>query len=109
MHEASNITIGDGCLFSDCLITSSDMHSILDLDTHKRINRAQDILIESNVWIGYEALILKGSKIGKGCVVGSRSTVTSSTPFEPNCIIVGNPAKIGRRNIFWDSSLLDAS
>ena len=39
-----------------------------------------DIVVEDDVWIGYDCIILPGSKIGKGSVVGARSVVTGTIP-----------------------------
>lgn len=54
------------------------------------------IIIEDDVWIGANAIILKGVIIGKGSVIGAGSVVTKS--IEPYSIVVGNPVKvIGKR------------
>lgn len=50
-----------------------------------------DIEIEDDVWIGMDALILGGVKIGKGAVVAARSVVT--TDVEPYTLVAGIPAK----------------
>ncbi|ENO87039.1 streptogramin A acetyl transferase [Thauera linaloolentis 47Lol = DSM 12138] len=50
-----------------------------------------DTIIGNDVWIGYEALIMPGIKIGNGTIVSSRSVVTSDVP--PYTIVGGNPAK----------------
>jgi acetyltransferase-like isoleucine patch superfamily enzyme len=50
------------------------------------------IVIEDDVWIGFNTTILKGVTIGKGAIVGASSVVTRSIP--PGVIVVGNPAKI---------------
>ena len=50
-----------------------------------------NIEIGHDVWIGHEAVILPGVKIGDGCIIGSQSVVTKSA--EPYTIIGGNPAK----------------
>lgn len=50
-----------------------------------------DTVIGNDVWIGYEALIMPGIKIGNGAVVSSRSVVVSDVP--PYTIVGGNPAK----------------
>ena len=56
---------------------------------------AQPIIIESNVWIGFEACILPGVTIGEGSVVGARAVVTESVP--PYSVVGGNPARVLRR------------
>jgi len=50
------------------------------------------IIIEDDVWIGFNATILKGVTIGKGAIVGACSVVTKDVPS--NTVVVGNPAKI---------------
>jgi acetyltransferase-like isoleucine patch superfamily enzyme len=50
-----------------------------------------DVLIGNDVWIGYEALILSGVKIGDGAVIAARSVV--SRDIEPYSIVGGTPAK----------------
>lgn len=50
-----------------------------------------DTVIGNDVWIGYDALIMPGVKIGDGSIVASRSVVTSDVP--PYTIVGGNPAR----------------
>ncbi|WP_432719894.1 Vat family streptogramin A O-acetyltransferase [Jeongeupia wiesaeckerbachi] len=50
-----------------------------------------DTVIGNDVWIGYEALIMPGVKIGNGAIVSSRSVVVADVP--PYTIVGGNPAK----------------
>ncbi|MFB6456683.1 type B chloramphenicol O-acetyltransferase [Chitinophaga sp. Hz27] len=51
-----------------------------------------DTIIGNDVWIGGEAMIMPGIKIGDGAVIGSRALVTKDV--EPYAIVGGNPAKI---------------
>jgi acetyltransferase-like isoleucine patch superfamily enzyme len=55
---------------------------------------ARPIHIERNVWIGFDACILPGVRIGEGSIVGARSVVTQDVP--PFTIVAGNPARIIR-------------
>lgn len=50
-----------------------------------------DIVIGSDVWIGYEAVILSGVHIGDGAVIGARAVVTRDV--EPYTIVGGTPAR----------------
>jgi virginiamycin A acetyltransferase len=50
-----------------------------------------DTIVGNDVWIGYEALIMPGVKIGNGAIVSSRSVVVSDVA--PYSIVGGNPAK----------------
>lgn len=49
------------------------------------------IILEDEVWIGTNALIMSGVKIGKGSVVAAGSVVVKDV--EPYSIVGGNPAK----------------
>ena len=53
--------------------------------------KIDDIIIESDVWIGRNVTILSGVHIGRGCTVGAGAVVSKSLP--PYCIAVGVPAK----------------
>lgn len=50
-----------------------------------------DIVIGSDVWIGYEAVILSGVTIGDGAIIGTRAVVTKDVP--PYTIVGGVPAR----------------
>lgn len=52
----------------------------------------QDVEIGNDVWIGQEAMIMKGVKIGNGAIIGARSIVTQNVP--EYAIAVGIPAKV---------------
>ena len=105
LHEPGRIDIGADCLIaSETLMMASDMHSIIDLETGKRINPAANIVIFDKVWLGHESTVLKGASIGSGSVIGYRSTVSSAVP--ENSLAVGSPARVVRTGIRWDPKLL---
>ncbi|AZC19068.1 Chloramphenicol acetyltransferase [Pseudomonas sp. CMR5c] len=56
---------------------------------------AGDTVIGNDVWIGSEAVIMPGIKVGDGAVIGTRALVTRDV--EPYAIIGGNPAKTIRK------------
>lgn len=60
-----------------------------------------DIVIGNDVWIGYEAVILAGVKIGDGAIIGTRSVVTKDVP--PYTIVGGVPAKPIRKRFSDDT------
>ncbi len=51
-------------------------------------------IIGNDVWIGVNALILDGVKIGDGVIIGANAVVTKDVPAF--AIVVGSPAKIIR-------------
>lgn len=50
-----------------------------------------DIVIGNDVWIGYDAVIMTGVRIGDGAIIGTRAVVTKDV--EPYSIVGGVPAK----------------
>lgn len=50
-----------------------------------------DTEIGNDVWIGYDALIMPGIKIGNGAIVAARAVVTRDVP--PYTVVGGNPAQ----------------
>ena len=57
---------------------------------------AAPVVLRDHVWIGANAVILKGVEIGRGAVVAAGAVVTKNIP--PNEIWGGVPAKkIGER------------
>ena len=103
--EAGNIRIGDDCMFSEQIyMTNSDMHSVIDAATGKRINPPADITIEPHVWIGLGATILKGTHIKRDAVVAAHSVVRGHVPG--GTIVAGIPAKVIRTGVTWDRRLL---
>ncbi len=56
---------------------------------------AKPIKIGKNCFIGCNAIILKGTELGDGCVVGAGAVVSGK--FEPDSVIVGNPARCIRK------------
>ncbi len=102
------IDIGSHCLISwNVGIADSDFHP---LEPAQRLIDAQalapffkdrparpklktaPVRIADNVWIGMNAVILKGVTIGENSIVGAGSVVTKSVP--PNTVVAGNPAVI---------------
>jgi chloramphenicol O-acetyltransferase type B len=63
---------------------------------------AGDTVIGNDVWIGAEAMIMPGIRIGHGAVIGSRALVTRDV--EPYAIVGGNPARVIRKR-FDDAAI----
>ena len=105
------VFIGSYCEFNitkrieinnDCLIASNCKFIDHDHGISKdvRINIQQcveeEIIIEEDVWIGANAVVLKGVKIGKGAIIGAGTVLTKSVPAYE--IWAGVPGKkIGER------------
>ena len=103
-----SVTIGDSCMFSwGSVITDSWIHNgnndvsvrrkmLQDLSStetrHPEFYNPLPVIIEDNVWVGFDAVILPGVRVGKGAVVGCKTIVSEDVPAY--AVVVGNPAKI---------------
>lgn len=113
------LVVGKDCMFSyNITLQCGDGHSIFDVTTGKNVNsivenqlpKANMLVLGEHVWIGRNAVIMHGSNIGSGSIVGAQSFVKGC--FPNNCAIGGNPAKIVKKNIAWSrnncsSNILD--
>jgi acetyltransferase-like isoleucine patch superfamily enzyme len=95
LHSNSSITIGHHVgIGANVRIFDNDFHSINYLDRISNVPEkilTQPILLEDNVWIGANAIILKGVNIGRGAIVGAGSVVTKD--IQAFSLWAGNPAR----------------
>lgn len=105
MHENSKLTIRNKCMFSSNItIWTADGHTVFNKDTKKVLNFLpnRDLLIGEHSWIGYGCTIYKNGSLGKNSVLAGSSVLTKKIDAE-NVVVAGNPAKIIKTNIDWDS------
>lgn len=50
------------------------------------------IIIEDDVWIGCNAIVMRGVRVGTGAIISAGSVVTKDVP--PNTMVAGNPAVV---------------
>lgn len=106
--EYATVCIGEDCMLaSDVEIRADDAHPIFDIDSGERINLPRPIDIGNHVWLGARAVILGGSEIGDGSVIGLGSVVKGKIPN--NCVAAGIPAKVIRRDCAWERPHLTLS
>lgn len=92
--QASNgVTIDRSVLIAPGVKIISGNH---DLDNFSAPSTPTDPLeIGANCWLGANAIVLAGVRLGPGTIVGAGSVVTKS--FEQgNIVIAGNPARVVR-------------
>lgn len=91
-----SISIGNGVVISkNVTIRDSDDHRI---SPGGKISAP--IVIEDHVWIGLNATILKGVRIGSGSVIAAGAVVTRDVPR--NSLAGGVPARVLKENIAWE-------
>ncbi len=95
------IKIGDNVVFAHgCVVRNTDGHSILN-GWGKVVNEPANIIIEDDVWLMTRCIILKGTRLKRGTAVAANSLVNKSFD-EEHILIGGTPARILKRNFFWD-------
>lgn len=90
------LVIGSHSTISGNVFISNVNHSYQELNVHALQQKllVKDTIIGSYCFIGYGAVILPGTKLGKQCIVGANSVVSGE--FPDYCVIAGAPAKIIR-------------
>lgn len=100
-ENGSVLEIGEDCMLAKNIeIRTGDSHSIIDLSSGNRINKAASVCLADHVWVGNGATILKGVAIGENAVVATGAIVTSNVP--PETLVAGVPAKTIKTSITWD-------
>ncbi|GAB4165165.1 MAG: hypothetical protein Fur0032_01730 [Terrimicrobiaceae bacterium] len=104
-ESGTTLEIGNDCMFSTNIeVRTGDSHAIFDRPSGERINPGKDVVLGDHVWVGTRALILKGARIPRGCVVAAGSVVSKAFD-EESVILAGSPATILRRDIVWSREL----
>ena len=86
-----NIHIGEYCQIANNVIIVSINHKINGEKYFDNVEFA-DIKIGNNVWIGSNAIILPGVKIGDNSIIAAGAVVHKDIPF--NVVVGGVPCKI---------------
>ena len=101
ISERQNLIVGSDCIFSFGIwLRTADPHLVYSIETHKRINPSRSIMIGDHVWLGQNAMILKGSRIGSGSIV-SANCVIAGKKVGSNTIYAGNPGRMVKEGIFF--------
>lgn len=95
------IVFGNDCMLSwEILVMDTDFHDITSL-SGTVLNSPRRISIGDKVWIGCHTLILKGSEVRSGSVIGAGSVVTGILDHG-NSVYAGSPPKLLKADIRWN-------
>lgn len=90
------VTIGAECVIADRAMFIDFDHGVVEVERPIRSQGIykRDVVVGSNVWIGYNASILRGVRVGDNSVIGTNAVVTKDVPA--NAVVTGVPARVIR-------------
>jgi acetyltransferase-like isoleucine patch superfamily enzyme len=91
-----HVRIGEQCVIADRAMFIDFDHSVADVEKPVREQGIymRDVDVGANVWIGYNACILRGVTVGDNSVIGANAVVVDDVPA--NAVVGGVPAKVIR-------------
>lgn len=95
-----SVKIEDNVLIADKVFISDCTHSYQEIDIpiiKQDVIELSPVVIGEGSWLG-ENVCVCGASIGKHCVIGANSVVTSDIP--DYCVAVGSPAKVVKKYDF---------
>lgn len=96
--------IGKDCMISnDVSLWNTDAHPIVNFRTGEMINQVHGIEIGDHCWLGEKASVLKNSFIPEDSIIGYNAVVCGKL-WEAHAIYAGNPAKLVKTGISWNSN-----
>jgi acetyltransferase-like isoleucine patch superfamily enzyme len=90
------VRIGEQCVIADRAMFIDFDHGVVDVERPIRVQGIykRDVVIGSNVWIGYGACFLRGVRVGDNSIIGTNAVVTKDVPA--NAVVAGTPARVVR-------------
>lgn len=103
----NHIVIGEDCMIGrNVTIYDSTYHPTGTDIAHMKVNTSP-VVIGNHVWIGSNAVIMQGSHLGDGCVIGTNATITGKLPS--NTMVAAHSDQPQMTGILWarDMSRVD--
>ncbi|HET8975257.1 MAG TPA: acyltransferase [Solirubrobacterales bacterium] len=90
------VRIGEQCVIADRAMFIDFDHGVVEVERPIRRQGiyTREVVVGSNVWIGYNACFLRGVRVGDNSIVGTNSVVTKDVPA--NAVVGGVPARLIR-------------
>lgn len=99
--DRTDVLIGHGGLWSDnVLLQGSNQHGVIEMPSRRLVDYGRNrIVCEPHVWLGRRSLIMAGSHIEQGSIIGAGAVSTKRYPI---CsVVVGNPGKVLPKRMSW--------
>lgn len=93
IEASQRVSIGRGCLIAPGVYITDHNHAMgIGTPMFEQPCIAAEVEIGDDVWIGANAVILPGVRVGEGAVIGAGAVVTHSV--EARAIVGGVPARV---------------
>jgi len=101
LKAVNKVSIGNHVMISSgCFIMDSSIHCLYNTETLEAASPNGEIHIGDNVWLNMHTSIIKWGWVSNGCVTAQYTYIGKPmNPFDTNCLLAGQPAKIIKRNI----------
>ena len=103
-----HVRFGEQCVIADRAMFIDFDHGVVDVERPIREQGIykREVDVGSNVWIGYNACVLRGVRVGDNSIIGANAVVTHDVPA--NAVVAGAPARIIRMReapatLRWDA------
>ncbi len=93
--DNARVVMGDNCMLAPGVSIYTAGHTLHPSLRAKGYEYGKEVIIGDNVWIGGNAIILPGVKVGSNSVIGAGSVVSKDIPEWS--LAVGNPCKVIRK------------
>lgn len=92
--QYANVKIGKDVMLGPYVYIGTKNYGYKDYKNPMRKQKYNSgtVEIEDDVWIGTKSIILPGTKIGRGVIIGAGAVVTNNVP--PFAIVGGVPARV---------------
>jgi acetyltransferase-like isoleucine patch superfamily enzyme len=90
------VRLGEQCVVADRAMFIDFDHGVVEVERPIREQGIykREVVVGSNVWVGYGACVLRGVQIGDNAIVGTNSVVTHDVAA--NAVVGGVPARLIR-------------
>ncbi|MGA2916369.1 MAG: acyltransferase [Sedimentisphaerales bacterium] len=94
IYSDKDITIKNNVVIGpyNVIVDFDHIYKDLDVPIILQGHNAKSVLIEEDVWISSHCIIIKGTTIGKGSVIGAATVVNKDIP--PYSVACGVPARV---------------
>ena len=95
LNTRKNISIGSGCIIGQNVLMYDHDHDYHSTENLRNGFITDPIIIGDDVWIGSNAVILRGTSIGSGCVIGAGSIIKGK--IEPGTLVYPKQSQVMKR------------